>query len=642
MKRIILQGKIQGNERGYGFFIPDDEKYEDFFVSHGDLRGAMHGDVVLAECQVVGKDRTVARVLKVIERGYESIVGTYFSTRTGGFVQPDDRRYFCDVFIKGGKGLYARSGEKVVCKILSYPHRKSPEGIVTEILGKQFSRKAETTSIVRTYGLTEEFSDKVLKSAKKLSEPTQFELEGREDFSALNCFTIDGEDSRDFDDAVSIKKLKNGGYELGVYIADVTHYVKENSEIDREAFKRATSVYFLEGVIPMLPEKLSNDLCSLVEGKIRLTLSCIIKISDKGVVKDARVCKSYIKSKARTTYNQIQAIIDGDKKVQKQLDNILSDVLLMAELAKKLNERRTQYGYVDLDVKESVILVKDGKIEIVSAPRDFAHGLIEEFMILANVSVTKLFSDKTPFVYRIHERPDENKYLELLDFLRGLGINVNYSDKITTEDYRTILEKTKDNPAFTVINRVMLRSMQKAKYSPVNKGHFGLGEGLYCHFTSPIRRYPDLFIHRIIKDYLANGQTFVTKKYSSVIDVVSKQSSEAERNAMEAERAMDDYYKVLYISDYVGEVFEGVISGVTPFGIFVELENGVEGLVKIETLKGRFELDQKNFRLKSAEVTYRLGQPLKICVAGVDLTSRRAEFIIFNDNACKKNKKRVS
>ena len=641
MKKLVLEGKIQGNERGYGFFIPNDERYVDFFVSHSDLRGAMHGDTVLCECQIVGKERTVARVLKVIERGYTEIIGTYFSTRTGGFVQPDEKRYFCDVFIKGGKGVYAKSGEKVVCRILAYPQRKNPEGIVTEILGKQFSKKAEVNSIIKTYGLEQKFSDKVVKATKKLSDPTEMDYVNRTDLTALNCFTIDGEDSRDFDDAVSIKKKANGCYELGVHIADVSHYVMVNDDIDREALLRGTSVYFPESVIPMLPEKLSNDLCSLVEGKNRLTLSCVMTINKHGKLTKSQIFPSYINSKARLTYNQVQAMLDGDKEIAKKHANVYADVLLMGELSDLVNANRCANGYVDLDVSESRIIVNNGKIEITATPRDKAHGLIEEFMILANVCVAKTFSEKIPFIFRIHEAPDQVKYEELLDFLKGLGINIPYTEDVTTKDYESILEKAKNSSAYTVINRVMLRSMQKAKYSTFNKGHFGLGESLYCHFTSPIRRYSDLFVHRVIKDFFASGERFVVKKYGGLAESVAKQSSEAERNALEAERAMDDYYKMLYIQDYVGEEFDGVISGVTNFGIFVELENGIEGLIKLETLDGRFIYDQKNYRLSNGKDTYKLGDVLKIKVAGVDIASRRAEFIIFNNNTCKNNKKRV-
>ena len=629
MKKQIIEGTIQGNERGYAFLIPTDTELEDFFIPHSDLKGAMHKDVVLAEATYGKGERTTARVLKIIERGIYEVVGTYFSSRHGGFVCPDDKKYSTDVFVPFGNGLKARSGDKVVCKIVAYPHRKNPEGIIKEVLGRQFSRDAELKSIERTYNLTEEFPKKVLKSADLIQEPQDVDFEGRKDYTNLLTMTIDGEDSRDFDDAVSIEKT-NEGYLLGVHIADVSHYVKDGGEIDREALKRGTSVYFPQSVIPMLPEKLCNDICSLKEGVNRLTLSCMVKLDKEGKVLSYFINKSFINSSARMTYTNVQKMLDGDQEVCKQYSSIKDSVMLMGELADLLIANRENVGYVDLDVKESAITVdKKGKINVSIAPRDKAHRLIEEFMILANVCVAKFMYGKSiPCVYRIHERPNEEKYRYFLSFLGGVGINAIYKDDLTTKDYQDILEKSKDNSAYNVINRVMLRSMQKAKYSPNLKGHFGLGELYYCHFTSPIRRYPDLYVHRILKDFLSNGEQFVVKKYKSFAEGVASKSSELERNAMEAERAVDDYYKTLYISGYVGEQFEGVISGVTPFGLFVELENGIEGLVKIETIKGRdFTCDNKNFVLSNGKISYKLGQSVKIIVAGVDLAEKRAQFL---------------
>lgn len=636
MKKLILEGTIQGNERGYGFFIPDDKNIEDFFVSHGDLRGALHCDRVLAQCEYSGSDRTFAKVLKVLERGCPYVVGTYFSTKSGGFVQPDDKKFSNDVFIKGFKGLYAKSGDKVVCKIMAYPHRKNPEGIIVEILGRQFVRSAEVKSIIRAYNLQDDFSKQIKTTLKNFQQPTEQDFANREDFRNLNCFTIDGEDSRDFDDAVSIKQLKNG-FELGVHIADVSHYVKDGSILDQEAFKRGTSVYFPESVIPMLPEKLSNNLCSLMEGVDRLTLSCIMQIDNKGEVLFAQVKPSVINSKARLTYKQVQNMLDGNLQEIDKFSKVYDDIVLMDKLADIISAKRISNNYVDLDAKESAISVVNGKINVDFAPRYKAHCIIEEFMILANVSVAKLFTlQKLPFVYRIHEKPDENKYFDLIEFVKSLGVTVPFSEKISTKSYNDILEKCKDNKAYSIINKVMIRSMQKAKYSKINKGHFGLNEELYCHFTSPIRRYPDLFVHRIIKDFLAKGEGFVNKKYSSVLDAVSNQSSETERNAMEAERAMEDYYKILYLSDYIGQEFDGIISGVTNFGIFVELQNSIEGLCKLETLPGKhYDYNPQHLTLSNGRQTYKFGDSVKIKVAGIDYSSKRAEFLLICNNACK-------
>ena len=630
MKRQVIEGVIQGNERGYGFLMPTNPDLEDFFIPHGDLKGAMHKDLVLAEATYGKGERTTARVLKILQRGMTEIVGTYYSSRNGGFVVSDDKKYSTDVFVPFGKGVKAKTGDKVLCKIMAYPQRKNPEGLIKEILGRQFSKQAELKSIYRTYGLEDDFPLNVKKYAQSLSQPSKDDFINRSDFRALNIFTIDGDDSRDFDDAVSISKDKKG-YELGVHIADVSHYVKDGNPIDREALIRGTSVYFPESVIPMLPEELCNDICSLKQGEDRLTLSCIINIDNTGEVYNSRVVKSVINSKSRLTYSKVQKMIEGDSEIINQYNHVYEDLSLMNELADILIKRREKEGYIDLDVKESLITVdKDGSINVCPAPRDKAHRIIEEFMILANVCVAKIMTELSiPCLYRIHERPDEEKYRQFLTFLRGLGINQSFVEELTTRDYQEILDRVKDHTAYNVINRVMLRSMKKAKYSPIAKGHFGLGEKLYCHFTSPIRRYPDLFVHRVLKDYLENGESFVYKKYQSIAPSVAEKSSNAERNSIEAERAVDDYYKALYVSNFVGEEFDGIISGVTPFGIFVELESGVEGLVKVETLKGRaYKYDENNFLLSNGESKYKLGQVVKIKVAGVNIADRRAEFLL--------------
>lgn len=630
MKRQVIEGVIQGNERGYGFLMPTNPDLEDFFIPHGDLKGAMHKDLVLAEATYGKGERTTARVLKILQRGMTEIVGTYYSSRNGGFVVSDDKKYSTDVFVPFGKGVKAKTGDKVLCKIMAYPQRKNPEGLIKEVLGRQFSKQAELKSIYRTYGLEDDFPLNVKKYAQSLSQPSKDDFINRSDFRALNIFTIDGDDSRDFDDAVSISKDKKG-YELGVHIADVSHYVKDGNPIDREALIRGTSVYFPESVIPMLPEELCNDICSLKQGEDRLTLSCIINIDNTGEVYNSRVVKSVINSKSRLTYSKVQKMIEGDSEIINQYNHVYEDLSLMNELADILIKRREKEGYIDLDVKESLITVdKDGSINVCPAPRDKAHRIIEEFMILANVCVAKIMTELSiPCLYRIHERPDEEKYRQFLTFLRGLGINQSFVEELTTRDYQEILDRVKDHTAYNVINRVMLRSMKKAKYSPIAKGHFGLGEKLYCHFTSPIRRYPDLFVHRVLKDYLENGESFVYKKYQSIAPSVAEKSSNAERNSIEAERTVDDYYKALYVSNFVGEEFDGIISGVTPFGIFVELESGVEGLVKVETLKGRaYKYDENNFLLSNGESKYKLGQGVKVRVAGVNIADRRAEFLL--------------
>lgn len=632
MSREIIEGKLQGNERGYAFLMPVDEGKEDYFIPHSDLRGAMHGDTVLAERTHGEGVRTTARVLKILNRGITELVGTYFNTKSGGFVVPDDKKYYNDIFVPFGKGVRAKAGDKVVVKILSYPKKKSPEGMISKVLGRQFDKKAELKSILFSYKLPERFSKELLEKADSIpSELTKKDLENRKDFRDILTFTIDGEDARDFDDAVSIEKV-NDGYVLGVHIADVSHYVKMGDIIDLEAYNRGTSVYFPEQVIPMLPQKLCNDLCSLKEGDDRLTLSCIMKIDQTGKVKDYEITPSVIRSSARTTYNTVQKIIDGNEQAIKENQKIADSVLLMSSLADILTKKREKEGNIDLDVKESQILVdKTGNIEVAPSQSNKAHKLIEEFMILTNVTIAEymFFLDK-PFIYRIHEKPSEEKLHSFYEFLKGLGLNIRRKkDEVFSKDFQTILKEVEDTPYYTIVNRVMLRSMQKAKYSDRDLGHFGLSIPHYCHFTSPIRRYPDLMIHRIIKDFLSGKDNF-EQKYGGIVGEVAKQSSLKEKNSAEAERAVDDYYKLLYISNFIGEEFDGVVSGVMSFGIFVELENTVEGLVKSETISGkkRLDYDEKNYTLSDGKTTYKLGQKVRIKVVGVNLADRRAEFLL--------------
>ncbi len=634
MAREIIEGKLQGNERGYAFLIPTNTELEDFFIPHSDLRGAMHGDLVLAERTRGEGERTTARVLKILKRGITELVGTYFSHKTGGFVCPDDKKYYNDIFVPFGKGLRAKSGDKVVVKILSYPKRQNPEGIISKILGRQFDKNTELKCILYSYNLPEKFPKEVLETVDSYKAFDEKDIGARKDFRSLITMTIDGEDARDFDDAISIEKLKNGDYKLGVHIADVTHYVKQDDAVDKEAFNRSTSVYFPEKVIPMLPERLCNDLCSLVENQDRPTLSCVMIIDKKGNVKDYEITPSVINSNARMTYTKVQKILDGDETLTEKYKSIVKEIKYMDALADILIAKRDENGSVDLDVKESTITVdKKGEIFVSATKRDKAHRIIEEFMILTNCTIAEyMYYLEKPFVYRVHGEPTQEKLEGFYSFLQGIGINVKHKKEgVYPKDFQQILKNAENTPAFTLINRVMLRSMQKAKYSATDIGHFGLSAKHYCHFTSPIRRYPDLVVHRIIKEFLANKED-LEERYGSFVNSVSAQSSEQEKNATEAERAVDDFYKILYISGYIGEQFEGIISGVTNFGIFVELENGVEGLIKVENLKTRKRLihDPKNYTLSDGKTTYKLGQTLKIEVVGVNLGDRRAEFILAN------------
>lgn len=628
MKTEVIQGKIQGNARGYAFLIPIENYSEDYFIPHSDLRGAMHGDIVLAEKTFGTGERTTARVLKVLERGIKEVVGTYFSCRNGGFITPDDDKYFNDIFIPNNGGIRAKNADKVVCKIICYPKRKCPEGIIIKILGRQFEKKAELSSILHTYKLPTSFGERVLKDAKSLDGSiSPNEISKRKDLRSQLIFTIDGETAKDFDDAVSIEKF-NDYYELGVHIADVTHYVKQGGFIDSEAYERGTSVYFPESVIPMLPERLCNDLCSLRPNEDRLTLSCIMKVNFNGEVVDSQIENSVINSKYRLTYNEVQEILDGNCKEKYPVD-LITSLKLMDELTDILIDKRENKGNINLDIRESSISVVNGKIMVEVEKRKKSQKIIEEFMILTNTVVAEyMYYLDIPFIYRVHDKPSPEKLDNFYAFLDGIGVKYKRrKDDIFSKDFQTILKNCDENIS-PLVNRIMLRSMQKAKYKPECEGHFGLSEKFYCHFTSPIRRYPDLAIHRIIKDFIRNGSEKLEQKYSEFVVNASLKSSEREKVAFDAEMAVDDYYKLLYISNFIGEEFDGVISGIMQFGVFVELENTIEGLVRIETIEGKdFKYNKQNYTLSNNEKSYKLGQKVRVKIVGVDITDKKAHFI---------------
>ncbi len=631
----FIEGKIQGNERGYAFLIPN-EGGEDYFLSHNDLNGAMHGDLVLAEAIPGRGNRTLARVVRIKERGISRLIGTFHTAKSGGFVVPDDRHYYNDIFIPRKAVENAATGDKVECEITRYP-KGNPEGRITEVIGRQFEKDTEIACLIRSYGLETQFSSIVKKNAKAVAKPVSArDRSGREDFRENVTFTIDGDDSKDFDDAVSIQ-TKEDGWILGVHIADVAHYVRRGSALDEEAYRRGTSVYFPEVVLPMLPEELSNDICSLKPNVDRLTLSCIMEFHRDGTRGKYRIVEGIIRSHARLTYGKVQAMLDGDLALQKEYAAVYPSVVEMKKLADVLIALRMERGTVDLSIKEAKITAGGDRIEISEYPRLFSHRLIEEFMIAANECVAEFGEkEKLPLLYRIHERPAADKVADFAAYLEGLGIRACFdAETVTPKDFQQILLSLEGKKEFELVNRVMLRSMQKARYSGEDMGHFGLASTHYCHFTSPIRRYPDLVVHRAIKAYCEKGKTDALR---ALIQEEAKRTSERERIAVDAERAVDDYYKLLYMESKIGESFRGVISGVTNFGIFVELENTVEGLIRLETIHGgRFELDETHYTLSDGERTYRLGESVEITVAGVDRATRRVEFVLKEERHARKN-----
>ena len=631
----VIKGKLRGNERGFAFLIPE-KGGDDYFIPNRNLHGALHEDIVIAkkvDYSLKGSSDE-AEVLKILERGVKKLCGTFFYDRGKCYVRPDDKNFFEDVYIAPKKDGGAKTGDKVFVKITGYFKGFSPDGEVIEILGRRYELFAEENSIIKSSGFDEKFPKSVNNQVSQISqEVAENQLIGRVNFADRLIITIDGEDSRDFDDAVEVEKLANGNYRLGVHIADVSEYVKAGTPLDKEAFNRSTSVYFPDRVIPMLPKELSNGICSLNEGVLRLTLSCIMEIDQRGEVVDRQILKSAIKSKRRMTYTQVEAIVSGDENYLKQFADIKDQILLMAELQSVLTAKRDERGSVDLDVKEGHITYVDGKIEVNQRQSKRAYKIIEEFMVLANECVAEYaFYQELPILYRVHEKPTPEKATAFVEFLKALGINVRWKpENARPSDFSAVLDKVKGLPFASIVNKVMLRSMQKASYYPENLGHFGLSSNCYCHFTSPIRRYPDLIVHRVLKCVLDGDINAINDLYGDFIYNCATQTSEREKKATEAERAVDDLYKAKYMEDFIGQEFDAVISGVTSFGVFSELENSVEGITKLEDLpRGEYTLDQQRYTLTSKKYTFTLGDRVRVGVMGVDLTNRRVEFIILH------------
>ena len=628
----LIQGKISGNERGFAFLVPEDRTAhpEDYFIPKRGLHGALHGDVVLAQ-RVYGKSGDEAQVVRILQRGYTEIVGTFTKDRFAGYLTPDEKRYSTEIFIPLHRCYHIKSGVKAVARITEYPYRKAPGGEIIEVLGDEEDFFAEELSIIRSYSLKEEFPSGVEEAAKKQEERgiLPSDVLGRKDFRALPIVTIDGEDTRDIDDAVCVEKVDED-YLLSVHIADVSHYVKYRSPLDKEALARGTSVYFPDRVLPMLPKALSNGICSLNEGEDRLTLSCLMRIYPKGVVVDSEIVEGIIRSRHKMTYNEITAILKGDEKTAQKYADVLEMVSLFAELTKILQQMRTKKGSVTLDVKEAKIMLVNDEIVIPDYKRQFSHEIIEAFMVLANETVARYMEAlEAPFVYRIHEKPNEEKAQSFRDFALGLGLKAKFNTTdVHPYDYQNLLKAAEGLPSYSVLNRVMLRSMQKARYSPENVGHFGLASDCYCHFTSPIRRYPDLCIHRILKDVINGKYAQACEVYGGFVEEAAEQSSSRERNAAEAEREVDALYTAMYMSERIGKQYTAVISGVTNYGIFAELPNTIEGFVPIESIPGTFECIPERFLLKGANESFTIGESILVKVVDVDFYRRRTIFAL--------------
>ncbi len=615
-----ITGTIEGNPKGFAFLVRDDGG-EDLFIPASALHGAMHGDSVEAVITSHNRGAGEAEVVAVTQRGVSGLVGTYESSRSCGFVRPDNPRISRDIYIPVEASMGARTGQKVVCAIDEYPEGRNPVGRVEEIIGAVGEKGVDILSVIRSYGLKEEFPAAVMKEARLSGDKiNEKDCEGRRDFRGDLVITIDGDDSKDFDDAVSLEKRK-GGYRLYVHIADVAHYVRENTKLDREAFKRGTSVYLCDRVIPMLPEQLSNGICSLNEGEDRLTLSVVMDIDNEGNVTGDDICEGVIRSRHRMTYKNVAAILDGDARLKAEYADVVPMLENMERLADLLTYKRKKRGSIEFDLSESrIVLDENGRaIDVTRYPIYKSNKMIEEFMLAANETVAERFARmKVPFVFRTHEVPSQEKLQALLNFLSAVGVTFRGDVlKPVPADFANLLSSCGEKLS-AVINRVTLRSMMKAAYEPENKGHFGLAAKYYCHFTSPIRRYPDLAIHRIIKDWIKGGESGL-KKYAQFAVDASKRGSEREKIAESAERDVDDLKKAEYMSDKIGEEYDGVISGVTEWGVFVELENSVEGLVRIGTLPdGNYVYNRDLLRLDSGTHSYCLGDKMRVRVAAVD------------------------
>jgi len=639
----LIVGTFQGNEKGFGFVVPDEPTMADVFIPVENVNGAMHKDRVIARFTraIIEGRRAEGEIIRILNRANQFVVGTFESSIHFGFVVPDDKKISNDIFIPKSEFNHAKTGQKVVVEITRWPEaRRNPEGKIIEVLGYKNDPGTDILSVIKQFSLREDFPEEVMEEVKQIPDAVHYkEIERRRDLRNLNIVTIDGEDAKDLDDAVSIEKLANGNYKLGVHIADVSHYVSEKSALDKEAFRRGTSVYLIDRVIPMLPKKLSNGICSLNPNIERLTLSVFMEIDGSGKVVDYEIFESVIKTKARMTYTDVTRILeDEDGELLKQYKDLVQDLKLMKELALILREKRMNRGSIDFDFPEAkIILDEKGKpVEIIKYNYTISNKIIEEFMLVCNETIAEhMFWMNVPFVYRVHEEPDPEKIESFNTLIYNLGYHLKGSTKIHPKALQQLLEKIKGKKEERIISTVMLRSLMKAKYSHENLGHFGLAAKYYCHFTSPIRRYPDLVIHRIIKESINGGINETREAFlKRFVQEAAKQSSEMEINAQEAEREIENLKKAEYMSDKIGEIFEGVISGVTSFGMFVELENTIEGLVRISSMEDDYYIyDDKHYSLigENKKKIYKIGDEVKVRVMRADTATRQIDFALVEE-----------
>ncbi|MCM3397197.1 ribonuclease R [Oceanobacillus profundus] len=653
-KMNLVKGKIQMHAKGFAFLIPEDEDAKDVYIHANDLGSAMNNDKVLVRLEKTGTEgnRPEGKVIRILERAVIQVVGTFEDNRAFGFVIADDKRIPNDIFIPKGSSHGAVSGHKVIARITKYPEgRMSAEGEIIHILGHKNDPGIDIISIIYKHGIAIDFPEEVLEQATNTPDTiAPEELEGRRDLRDEMIVTIDGADAKDLDDAVTVKQLENGNYKLGVYIADVSYYIKEDSAMDTEAYERGTSVYLVDRVIPMIPHRLSNGICSLNPQVDRLTLGCEMEINASGQVVNHEIFQSVINTTERMTYYDVnQILVDKNPELRAKYESLVPMFEDMEKLASILRSKRMGRGAIDFDFKEAKVLVDEsGKpTDVAIRERSVAERLIEEFMLAANETVAEHFHWlDVPFIHRIHEDPDEGKLEKFFEFLAGLGISVKgTANEVHPQALQKVLESIEGEPEEMIVSKLMLRSMKQAKYDPQGIGHFGLATEFYTHFTSPIRRYPDLIVHRLIRTYLINQQMDrdTQKHWKENLPEIARHTSERERRAVDAERDTDDLKKAEFMKDKIGEEFTGVISSVMNFGMFVELENTIEGLVHVSYLTDDYyHFDERSHALigeRTANI-YRIGDEVEVKVVSVNTDEHTVDFELAGAGSHKKQNRK--
>ena len=647
MKKELKIGTYRKNQKGFGFVKLEDQE-EEIYIARENSLNALNGDTVGIEItkNKEADKKEEGKIIKVIRHEKNTVVGTFQKNRNFGFVVPDDKNFGTDIFISKANWGKARNRHKVLVQITKYPEKgKNAEGKIIEVLGGVNEAGVDMLSLIKQYELPYKFPEEVVNEAKAFgTKIDESDMQNRKDLRNDIIFTIDGEDAKDLDDAIHVEKLLNGNYKLDVHIADVSHYVREKTELDKEAYLRGTSIYMLGRVIPMLPRELSNGICSLNAGEDRYTLSCSMEITPNAKIVDSDIYKAVIRVTERMSYTDVQKILDkSDDEVLKRYEKYIKDFELMAELATILKEKRKENGYLNLEIPESKIILDENgfAIDVKKYETYFANEIIEQFMLIANETVAeKFYWLQAPFIYRNHEAPDLDKIKDLNKILFNFGykIKISKEDIVYPNEFAKILENVKGKEEEKVVSNIILRTLRVAKYEAENKGHFGIASKYYCHFTSPIRRYPDLFIHRIISKYLESNymvNEFWIKKYEKRAEKRAENCSERERTATKVEREAEDIKKAEFMENKIGEKYEGIVSSVTNFGIYVELENTVEGLIRYETLGDEYFIYNEERREAIGEHShkvYKIGDKVKIKVADANKLLRKIDFEIDKDD----------